>query len=62
MDADTDVVSPAGEEVWVSAGPASIAGVTAGIRALVWIPVVGAVIFSDESSEVIAVFCVIIAF
>ena len=62
VDADTGVVSSTGEVFWVGAGPAPIARVTAGIRVVVWIPVVGAVIFSDESLEVLAVFCVIIAF
>ena len=59
VDADTGVVSCAEEVFWVGAGPAPIPRVTAGVRAVVWIPVVGA-IFSHESFEVLAVVCVIV--
>ena len=56
VDADLGVVSCAGEVVWVGAGQASIAWVTAGLAAVVRIPVVGAVFFSDECTEILAVF------
>ena len=48
VDADLGVVSCAVDVVWVGAGQAAIARLTAGLPAVVRIPVVGAVVFSDE--------------
>ena len=62
VDADLNVVSCAGEVFWVGAGQAAIAGVTAGIAAVVRIPVFSLVVFSDECLEVLAVFIVIKVF
>ena len=59
VDADLGVVSCAVEVVWVGAGQAAIARVTAGLPAMVRIPVIGAVVFSDEGFKVLAVSSVI---
>ena len=59
VDADCDVVFCTSEEVGVSAGQAAIARVTAGLSAVVRIPEVSVVVFSDECFEVFAVYYVI---
>ena len=58
MDADLGVVYCAGEVVSITAGQASIAWLTAGLSAVVGIPVLGGVMCSHESLQVLAVFCV----
>ena len=58
MDADADVVSGAMYVVRVGAGKAAIARVTAGFPAVVRIPVVSGVVFSNDCTEVLAVSCV----
>ena len=55
MDTDLCVVSRAVDVVWVGAGQAPIARVTARIPTAVWIPVFCLVVFSDECLEVLAV-------
>ena len=55
VDADLGVVSRAVDIVWVGAGQAAIARVTAGLPAVVRIPVVGVVVFSAEGFQVLAV-------
>ena len=62
VDADLGVVFCTIEELLVSAGQAAIAWLTAGLSAVVRIPVFGAILFSDESFDVFADFCVIRAF
>ena len=48
MDADADVVSGAMDVVRVGAGKAAIVWVTAGLPAVVRIPVVSGVVFFDD--------------
>ena len=59
VEADLCVVSCTSEEVRVSAGQAAIARVTAGLSAVVRIPVVGVVVFQDDCFKVLAVSLVI---
>ena len=62
MDADLCVVSRAVDVVWIGAGQAPIARLTAGILAVVRIPILGLVVFLDECLEVLAVCFVIRVF
>ena len=62
VDADLGVVSCAVDVVWVGAGQAAIARLTARLPAVVRIPVVGAVVFLDECFQVLAVGSVITVF
>ena len=62
VDADLGVVFCTFEEVGITAGQAAIARVTAGLSAVVRIPVVGAIVFSDECLEIFTVSYVIRVF
>ena len=62
VDADLGVVSCTLKELWITAGQAAIARLTAGLSAVVRIPVFGAILFSDERFDIFAEYCVIKAF
>ena len=59
VDADCDVVLRTIEEVFICAGLAAIARVTAGLSAAVRIPIVGSIVLSDDCVEVLTIFLVI---
>ena len=62
VDADLGVVSCTLEEFLITAGQAAIVRLTAGLSAVVRIPVFGAILFSDECFDIFTVCCVVIVF
>ena len=60
VDADLGVVSCTLKELWITAGQAAIARLTAGLSAVVRIPVVSAVVFLDNCFQVLAVSLIIL--